>query len=76
MSLPRIAIQRPVAVAMFFLGIVFLSRPGTGETPFAVRQLIADEPSPNGDDPKVSEHERAAQLLAGQERHLREIRRE
>ncbi len=65
-----------VGALLSFLGIVFLSRPGTGETPFAVRQLIADEPSPNGDDPKVSEHERAAQLLAGQERHLREIRRE
>ena len=57
------------------LFVVFFS-PGTGETPFAVRQLMADEPSPNGDDPKVSEHERAAQLLAGQERHLREIRHE
>ena len=65
-----------VGALLSFLGIVFLSRPGTGETPFAVRQLIADEPSPNGDDPKVSEHERAAQLLAGQERHLREIRPE
>jgi len=65
-----------VGALLSFLGIVFLSRPGTGETPFAVRQLMADEPSPNGDDPKVSEHERAAQLLAGQERHLREIRHE
>ena len=65
-----------VGALLSFLGIVFLSRPGTGETPFAVRQLMADEPSPNGDDPKVSEHERAAQLLAGQERHLREIRPE
>ena len=65
-----------VGALLSFLGIMFLSRPETRETPFAVRELMADEPSPNGDDPKVSEHERAAQLLEGQVGSSGEIRRE
>jgi hypothetical protein len=59
-----------------FLAIMFLSRPGRSEAPPSMTPATLPEPSPNGGEPAVSEHERAAQLLAGQEEHPSETRRE
>jgi uncharacterized protein involved in exopolysaccharide biosynthesis len=60
-----------------FLLIMFLSRPGRSDAPPGARPATLPEPSPNGGEPAVSEHERAAELLAHQEaEHPSEARRE
>ncbi len=59
-----------------FLLIMFLSRPGRADAPPNTVPAVLPEPSSNGGEPAVSEHERAAQLLADQERQPSETRRE
>jgi hypothetical protein len=59
-----------------FLAIIYLSRPGRPEAPLSTRPATLPQPSANGGEPAVSEHERAAQLLADQEKQPSETRRE
>jgi uncharacterized protein involved in exopolysaccharide biosynthesis len=65
-----------VGALLSFLLIMFLSRPGRTDAPPTTAPATLPEPSPNGGEPAVSEHEQAAKLLAGQAEHPSETRRE
>jgi hypothetical protein len=67
-----------VGALLSFLLIMFLSRPGRAAAPVPQQPATPTLPQPttNGGGAAVSEHERAAQMLAGQTEHPSETRRE
>jgi uncharacterized protein involved in exopolysaccharide biosynthesis len=58
-----------VGALLSFLAIMYLSRPGRSEASPGGSPATLPGPSPNGGGPAISEHERAAELLAGQSRN-------